>query len=134
LVRRNSRIAVSVRHLFGSIAIILACVILAFVVAILVDLARPKTFLEGRNFIRVAILASVLIAAAALRRSKQALQTTQLILELVVVESVIAGLIWWFAGAITFDQFFISWWLGLSGFVMLPWIVCSAIRSAALSR
>lgn len=124
----------SARNVLRSIAIILGCVIVSFVVAIVIDLVRPNTFLQGRNFIRVAVLASILIAAAALRRSKQAVKGPQLLGELVVVEGVIAGLIWWFAGAITFDSFFLSWWLGLSAFVMLPWIVFSTIRYASAAR
>ena len=117
-----------------SIAVILGCVILAFVAAYLVDIARPNTFLQGRNFIRLALLASILIAAAALRRPRPTLSRTQLVAELLVIESVIAGLIWWFAGAITLDRFFISWWLGLSAFVMLPWVVVSAVRTVVPTR
>jgi acyl-CoA synthetase (AMP-forming)/AMP-acid ligase II len=132
--KNDGRIAMSSRNVMRSIAILLGCLILAFVVAAVVDIARPGTFLRGRNFTRVALLASILIAVAALLRPKQQLRATQMVAELIVAECVIAALIWFFAGAITFDPFFISWWLGISAYVMLPWMVFSAVRSSIATR
>lgn len=120
--------------LLRALAVLLACVIGAFAVANLVDLFRPQTLLQGRNFTLVALMASAFIALSALARSRVILTWPQLIAELVAAELVIAALVWWFSGVVAIDQLFMTWWLGISAFVVLPWLLVNSIRLAAQAK
>lgn len=114
-----------------ALAVILACVLGAFAVANLVDLIRPQTLLLGRNFTIVALIASAFIALSALVRSRGTLSWAQLLAELLAAELVIAALVWGFSGVVAIDQLFITWWLGLSAYCVLPWLLVSSIRISA---
>ena len=117
-----------------ALAVLLGCVVGAFAVANLVDLFRPQTLLQGRNFTIVALIASAFIALSALVRARARLSWPQLVAELLAAEFVIAALVWWFSGVVAIDQLFMTWWLGLSAFVVLPWVLVNGIRLAAPAR
>ena len=117
-----------------ALALILACVVGAFVVANLVDLVRPQTLLQGRNFTLVALMASVFIALSAFARSRANLSWPQLAAELLAAECVIAALVWWFSGVVAVDQLFITWWLGISAYCVLPWLLVNSIRLSAPAK
>ena len=117
-----------------ALAVILACVVGAFAVANLVDLIRPQTLLQGRNFTIVALIASAFIALSALVRSRGNLSWAQLFAELLAAELVIAALVWWFSGVVAIDQLFITWWLGISAYCVLPWLLVNSIRLSAAAK
>jgi hypothetical protein len=118
----------AVRGVLLTIVVLAGCLVAAVAVANVVDMFAPGTFLHGRNMTRVALLASVLIFVAALLR-RHAVQWRQVLIELAVIELVTTGLIWFFSGAVTLGSFFLSWWLGVNGFLVLPWILGTLGRS-----
>lgn len=119
----------AVRGALVTLAIVAACLVAAFVIANLVDMVRPGTLLQGRNFLRVGLLTGVLICLATLLR-RGPVSWLQAGLELLVIELVIAGAIWFFAGAVAIDALFVDWWLGVNAYLVLPWIIGTAIRAA----
>jgi hypothetical protein len=122
------RIAMAVRGVLLTLAVLGGCLVTAFAVANIIDLFWPGSLLQGRNVTRVALLASGMILAATLLRP-QAVRGQQILIELVAVEIVIAALIWWFSGVIAIDSLFTSWWLGINAYLTLPWLIATAIRS-----
>ena len=112
----------------GALAVMLACVVGAFIVANLVELLHPGALLQGRNFTRAALIASALIALSALARARVRLSWPQLLAELLAAEGVIAALVWWFSGVVALDRLFITWWLGMSAYCVLPWLLVNSFR------
>ena len=118
----------AVRGVLLTLAVLVACLVAAFVIANLVDVVLPGALLQGRNVRRVALLASVLIFAATLLRPVPA--GPQLLIELAAVEFAITGAIWWFSGVAAVDALFLDWWLALNAHLVLPWILALAVRAA----
>ena len=119
----------AVRGVLLTSAILVGCLVAAFVIANLVDIVLPGALLQGRNVKRVALLASVLIFAATLLR-RGAIEWPQVFIEFAVVEIAIAGLIWQFSGVVAVDALFVDWWLALNAYLVLPWILALVVRAA----
>ena len=115
-------------------AVVIGAVVSAFVVANLAEFVWPGILMQGRNFNRIALLASIFISVGAFCRPIRSLIVAQILAELLFIEFIIVGLIWWFSGVVTFDAFFRSWWLGMTAYVALPWGVFSGLRTALSSR
>ena len=119
----------AVRGVLLTLAILVGCLVAAFVIANLVDIVLPGALLQGRNVRRVALLASVLIFAATLLR-RGMVEWPQVFIELAVVEIVIAGLIWRFSGVVAVDALFADWWLAINAHLVLPWLLALVVRAA----
>jgi hypothetical protein len=116
----------AVRGVLVTVAILLGCIVAALAVANAVDMVWPGTLLHGRNMTRVAMLVSGLIVIATLLR-RRALAWRQIAMELAIIEVMMAGLIWQFAGGVSLGAFFASWWLGLNAYLVLPWLIAAAL-------
>jgi hypothetical protein len=119
-----------VKHLLVTLALLAGCLALAVTVANVVDLWWPGTFLQGRNFWRVALMAGGLIAAAAFFRPSMT-PWRQLLVELLAIEAIVIALVWGFSSVVAIDRFFLSWWLGLNTVFVLPWLAVTVMRRLA---
>lgn len=112
----------------GAVALVITCVVVAFLVANLVDLFRPQTFVQGRDFRRWALLASFLIAFSAFWWARNYVrQLVTILTALGLVEVLICAPIWFFSGSFAVDRFFLSWFLGVNAYIVFPWLGAAAL-------
>jgi hypothetical protein len=112
----------------GGAILIVACTIVALLLANLVDLARPGTLFRGRDIRRAAMLAAALIGIAGVWWSlARGHGWAEMVASLLVTEVLIAALIVAFSGSATFDAFFFDWFLGVNLYTGAPWLLALII-------
>jgi len=104
--------------------LIVVCILVAFLIASLVDLVRPGTLLRGRDFRPTAVMAAVLIASAGFWWHRvRAHGSGEMLASLALTEVLLAGLIVFFTGSPAIDRLFLDWFLAVNLSLGLPWLV-----------
>lgn len=124
----------------SGVLLILTCLVAAYLAASLVDLVRPGTLIQGRGIQPTAMLAAAFVATAGFWWCLAVgHRWTDMLGTLVLVEALLAGLIFFFSGSTSIDSLFLDWFLGVSEYVGLPWLLAIGVsvvvrRSAAAGQ
>jgi hypothetical protein len=115
--------------------LLLGCIVVAYLVANLVDLLRPGTMLRGRDFRPTAVMAAALIATAGFWWSlARGHGWAEMLASLVLTEVLLGGLIVFFSGSAAIGSFFFDWFLGVNLYFGLPWLVAIGLSLVKARR